>query len=487
MRRFAGVVLSTLALAACGGSKPSAETAGPVDHAARVEAGLRASIRIAGTPETTFTLAERMQRYKVPGISIAVVDGGTITWAKGYGLKVVGTADSVTPTTLFQAASISKPVAATGMMHLVDEGKLALDEPINTYLKSWKLPDNRFTAQEKVTLRRIASHSAGLTVHGFPGYAVTDPVPTVPQVLDGAKPANTAAVRVDTTPGAISRYSGGGITIEQLAMADVTGEDFNALMKRLVLDPIGMTNSGYDQPLAEGRRGQEAAAYNGKGEPIAGKWHVYPEKAAAGLWTTPTDLLKWAMELAAARDGKSTKVVSQKAATEMLAAQKGDFGIGPALGGTGDGFHFGHGGANEGFRCEVIYFPALGKGAAVMTNSDNGDALNTEVLYAIAKEYGWPGYGPREVTVITVDSASLESLVGTYTSKVPATRVTVSRKGAGLVIVEPQYIPETPLAFLAPDSAISPVNGLPVKFRRGKDGKVTGLDVAGIALTRVAR
>ncbi|MBK8058243.1 MAG: beta-lactamase family protein [Gemmatimonadetes bacterium] len=189
-----------------------------------------------------------MAHHKVPGVSIAVVDNGRIVWARGYGLKALGTADSVDANTLFQAASISKPVAASGMLRLVEEGKLALDTPVNDYLKSWKLPENPFTAKEKVTLRRIASHNAGLTVHGFPGYAATDSVPTVPQLLDGTKPANTAAVRVDTFPGAISRYSGGGITIEQLVMTDVTGEPFPALLKRLVLDPVGMTNSGYDQP-----------------------------------------------------------------------------------------------------------------------------------------------------------------------------------------------------------------------------------------------
>ncbi|MBK6308724.1 MAG: beta-lactamase family protein [Gemmatimonadetes bacterium] len=254
-----------------------------------------------------------------------MVDNGRIVWARGYGLKALGTADSVDANTLFQAASISKPVAASGMLRLVEEGKLALDTPVNDYLKSWKLPDNRFTAKEKVTLRRIASHNAGLTVHGFPGYAATDLSP-VPQLLDGTKPANTAAVRVDTFPGAISRYSGGGITIEQLVMTDVTGEPFPALLKRLVLDPIGMTNSGYDQPLSAARAPHAAAGYRPDGKMVEGRWHTYPEMAAAGLWTTPSDLMKWSMEIAAARAGTSTKVLSQKMATEMLTAQKEAFG-----------------------------------------------------------------------------------------------------------------------------------------------------------------
>jgi CubicO group peptidase (beta-lactamase class C family) len=159
-----------------------------------------------------------------------------------------GKSEPVDTSTLFLAGSISKPVFASGVLALVEQGKLALDEDINLKLKSWKLPESRFTASEKVTLRRLLTHSAGLTVWGFPGYPVTGPVPTVPQLLDGVKPANTAAVRNDTTPGAFWRYSGGGFTIAQLMSTDITGESFPALMQRLVLEPAGMSHSTYENP-----------------------------------------------------------------------------------------------------------------------------------------------------------------------------------------------------------------------------------------------
>ena len=233
-------------------------------HIARAIAGLRPQVEIEGRPQSRWTLAERMAHYKVPGISVAIISGGKVVWAGGFGVKEAGTNDSVTATTLFQAASISKPVTATAMLRLVSEGKVALDTNVNRYLKSWQVPDNKFTATEKVTLRRIASHSAGLTVHGFPGYAEGAPVPTVVQILNGAKPANTAAVRVDTTPGAIWRYAGGGTTIEQLIMTEVTGEPFPALMKRLVLDPAGMTHSTYEQPLPEARWAEAARGPPGR-------------------------------------------------------------------------------------------------------------------------------------------------------------------------------------------------------------------------------
>ena len=468
-------------------SKPAAAPPAPnVDATiARITAGLRPGIVVRGAPPATFSLAERMAHYKVPGVSIAVVDSGRIVWARGYGLKETGTADSVTPATLFQAASISKPVAATAMLHLVDEGKLSLDTPVNEYLTSWKLPDNKFTATEKVTLRRIASHSAGLTVHGFPGYAVTDSIPTVPQLLDGRKPANTAAVRVDTFPGAISRYSGGGTTIEQLVMSDVTGEAFPALVKRLVLDPIGMTNSGYDQPLPTAKRGQEAAGYRPDGSMISGRWHIYPEMAPAGLWTTPSDLLKWAIEIGAARAGKSTKVLSQKSATEMLTRQKGEFGVGPALHGADSAFYFEHGGANEGFRAHVMYFPALGRGAAVMTNSDAGSALAKEILLSLAAEYQWPGYAPKEIVTVAMDSAALEGYAGAYTTASPMkVNATIVREGARLYVSEPQFIPRTELLFVSAHAAIAPETGMELTFATDGKGRVDRLEVGGMVLQR---
>jgi len=449
-----------LAVAACSSPATKAPPAPNADAAiARVTAGLRKGIAIKGEAPVTFSLAERMAHYKVPGVSIAVVDSGRIVWARGFGLKESGTADSVTAETIFQAASISKPVAATGMLRLVEEGKLALDAPINDYLKSWKLPDNKFTEKEKVTLRRIVAHNAGLTVHGFPGYASTDSVPTVPQLLDGAKPANTDAVRVDTFPGAITRYSGGGITIEQLAMTDVTGEAFPALLKRLVLDPIGMTNSGYDQPLAAPRTAKAAAGYRPDGKMVEGRWHTYPEMAAAGLWTTPTDLLKWSMEIAAARAGTSTKVLSQKMATEML--------------------------TNEGYRAQVTYFPELGRGAAVMTNSDNGSALAQEILFAIAAEYKWVDFGPREIAPIAADSAALDPLTGTYaTDKPEKIRVSLTREGGKLFIEEPKYVPRTEVRLLEAGKAIAIETGMEFIFLTDAKGAITGIDLPPMKLTR---
>ncbi len=482
MRRHRVVpLLGLLVLAACS----SAPVPDPNETmVAAVTAGLRPPVVVTGEPEQSYLLADRMAHYKVPGVSIAVVDSGRIVWARGFGLKETGTADSVTDSTLFQAASISKPVAATGMLRLVEEGTLALDAPVNTFLKSWQVPENQFTAKEKVTLRRLVSHSAGLTVHGFPGYAAGDTIPTVPQILGGVRPANTGAVRPDIVPGSRWRYSGGGTTVLQLAMTDATGEAFPALMKRLVLDPMGMTHSTYGQPLPAALAGREAAAHGGDGSLVAGRWHTYPEMAAAGLWTTPTDLMHWALGVAGARAGTSTGVLSKDMATQMLTVQKAPSGLGPALNGSGRAFRFGHGGSNRGFRSQVFYFPETGQGAAVMTNSDNGGALVSEVLNAIAKVYQWPEFGPREVARVAKDSAAIAAYVGRYAIERPQpVTAELTAEGSTLFIDVPGFVSKSELIFIEPNKAIF-TDGLEITFVPDRTGAITAIELGGMTIRR---
>ena len=255
---------------------------------ARIESDVAAYPVGPGQAPLHFTLQQLMAQFHDPGLSVAVVDHFQIVWTKAYGVVATGSDVPVTTKTLFQAGSISKPVAATAALYMVEHGQLALDENVNDKLKSWRVPDNEFTQTEKVTLRRLMSHSAGLTIHGFPGYDVDAPLPTVVQVLNGEKPANTAPVRVDFVPGTKVRYSGGGVTIEQLLMTDVSGKPFPVLLRETVLDKIGMSASSYEQPLPPARAAATAWGTYTDGKPVHGKWHVYPEMAAAGLWTTPT-------------------------------------------------------------------------------------------------------------------------------------------------------------------------------------------------------
>lgn len=334
------------------------------------------------------SLAQLMDLYKVPALSIAVIEDYKIAWAKGYGTIGMGSNAPVTTKTLFQAGSISKPVAATGALYLVEHGKLSLDEDVNVKLKTWKVPENEFTKGQKVTLRRLMSHTGGLTVHGFPGYDVEDKIPTLVQIFSGEKPANTAPIRVDVVPGTLERYSGGGVTIEQQLMMDVTGKAFPELMRETVLDKIGMTDSSYEQPLPATRAAMTAIGTYSDGKPVHGKWHIYPEMAAAGLWTTPTDLARFAIEIANSRHGKSNRVLSQKMTEEMLT---------PVMDGAGLGFfvekenpgQFGHNGADEGFQALLTMNSETGKGVAIMADSDNGISAADYVLRRVAQEYAW--------------------------------------------------------------------------------------------------
>src|SRR5690348_12170020 len=244
---------------------------------ARIENGLLPAVLIKGQPPQPMTISSRMEHYKVPGVSVAFFDHGQILWTHAYGLADVAAKKPVTPDTLFQAASISKPVSALAALRLVQDGKLSLDEDVNVKLKTWKVPDNAFTEKEKVTLRRILSHSAGLTVHGFPGYASGAPIPSVVQILNGEKPANTDPIRVDVVPGTLWRYSGGGYVILQTLLSDVTGKSFPQLMRELVLDPAGMARSTYEQPLPKSRAAEASTPYRANGDPVTGGPHTYPE------------------------------------------------------------------------------------------------------------------------------------------------------------------------------------------------------------------
>lgn len=356
----------------------------------------------------TAKLADRIQFYKVPGVSVAVISGGKLQWARGYGLLEVEKNSPITTETLFQACSITKPVIAAGVLALVQEKKLDLDEDVNQKLRTWKLPENEFTKEKKVTLRGLLTHTAGVTGSGFVGYAAGEPVPTLHQILDGATPANSKPIRVDITPGTQWRYSGGGFLVVQQLLIDLTGEAFPELMHRLVLQKAGMNDSTFETPLPKKLHGRAARGHRESGEKVKGDWHTYPELAAGGMWTTPSDLARLVIELQSARAGKSVRLLTSQTTSEMFSGQMKDFpvamvsqrygrqitnqGIGFRLEGTGPSLRFSHHGGNEGYRAFLVAYVNSGEGAIIMTNSDNGAELIQEIVRSIAKEYGWTDY-----------------------------------------------------------------------------------------------
>ncbi len=338
-----------------------------------------------------FTLQEVMDKYHVPGLSIAVIRDFEIHWAKGYGISDVSTGGPVENDTLFQAASISKPVAAMAVLKAVEEGKFSLDDDINKILKSWQLPVDGFTAGGPVTPRALLSHTSGTgDGFGFPGYPPSAPLPTTVQILDGQSPSNVGAVRMERPPLTGMKYSGGGVTIMELAIVDAVGKPFPRILEEWVLGPIGMTESTYEQPLGPKRDAQAARAHDGDGKAMDAKWHVYPELEAAGLWTTSVDLAKLAIEVQKSLRNESNRVLSRESVREMMEpVGVGDFAVGFGISKLGEGWYFGHGGANWGFRCDLVAHKVKGYGLAIMTNGDNGSIVIRELKDRIARVYDW--------------------------------------------------------------------------------------------------
>ncbi len=432
-RRALVAVALALLLGGCG--QPAAEPTSDAGLSRSVEARVQRVENglIAMTPDGWIepgdpkTLAERMEYYGVPGVSIAVINDGQIEWARGYGVLEAGGKEPVTADSLFHAASIAKPVSAAAALALVERGLLDLDEEVNDKLVSWQVPENEYTAEEKVTLRRLLSHSSGLT-DGFAMRSSSDPefdwwmaaegeTPkvTIQQLLEAQPPADEGRpTRVTWVPGTAYQYSNLGYGVVQLLMEDVTQEPFAELMQETVLGPLGMKSSTFEQPLPEELRERATTEHYVSGQPFEGKRHHYPMLATGGLWTTPSDLARFALEIVRARDGESDLLFSQEMVAEMLTPQIevgswsliDSYGLGFHLGGVGQDFRFTHSGGTWGSTCLLWVYPERGQGAVIMTNSASGEgAIRFEIMLSLAAEYGWP------FSVLPVDILDLAVVV----------------------------------------------------------------------------
>jgi CubicO group peptidase (beta-lactamase class C family) len=403
-----------------------------------VESGLLPAVDFPGRDAQDWSLEKRMARYKTPGVGVAVVRDGSIDWVAGYGTRGSESLEPVTASTVFQAASISKMVAAAGMLSLVGRGKLELDADVNARLSSWQVPQNEFTSDSPVTLRRLLSHSAGTTVHGFPGYADGQALPSLVQLLNGSAPANSPAITVDRAPGAGYRYSGGGYEIAELLVEDVTGIPFEKVMDETVLAPLGMVDSTFVQPLPAARTRDAARGHRIDGSPVLGGWHVYPEQAAAGLWSTPTDLAQFAIELIAAFHAESDDLLDQSMAREMLSSHAHNMGLGAGVHGEGDDLHFDHAGWSQGFRTYMVAYPNSRDGVVIMTNSDGGHELIREILRSVAAVYDWPDFRPGNASIVSLATDRLDSLAGTYEFREAGFSVSVRRERDHLLVSTPR-------------------------------------------------
>jgi CubicO group peptidase (beta-lactamase class C family) len=454
--------------ASSGASAPSAELAAAI---ARVEHGLIPEVRIDGE-QGGWTIEERLRAYHTPAVSIAVIHDYRLAWAKAYGVKDMRTGERADTGTLFQAASISKMVTAMAALQEVDAGKVSLDADINQALGSWKLPGNDFTRAHPVTLKQLLAHTAGTNVRAVIGHPPDAPLPTLHQILDGEPPANTAPVRVEHPPGKEFRYSGGGSLIVQQLVVDLAGRPFPAAMKELVFAPLGLAHSTFEVPMPAELFALTARAHD-YDETVLPEI-VYPEAAPAGLWTTPSDLARFASEIQLGLQGRS-KLVSMALAQRMttpvapIGVPDVSTGMGTFIERHGDTVYFGHDGLNDGFLSVLRVTTTGGEGAVVMSNGAGSAKLIFEILRSIAVEYKWSGWLKPPIKPARLDPARLRALAGRYSAGVDRS-VLVLVSGDHLEAREPLREPLELIA-ISDHTFASRLDDTRFEFRRAASGR----------------
>jgi CubicO group peptidase (beta-lactamase class C family) len=441
-----------------------------------IENGLVPKVVLDGEAGRTYAIGERMNLFKTPGLGMAVLRNGRVLWAKGYGVADATSRAPVGVHTRFQAASISKPATALGVLKLVQARHLDLDRNVNDYLTRWKIDDNAFTRSEKVTIRRLLNHTAGLNVGGFPGYAMGDRMPDTAGVLDGR--GNTPKVIVEAVPGTRYAYSGGGYVVLQQLVEDLTGKPFERYMQEAVLKPLGMRDSSFEAYPQE----EHGLAHGFDGRPYEGGWHVYPERAPAGLWSTPSDLGKLCSAVRDSLKGTTGAFLPQAVARQMLTPSKapggGDaYGLGLELRGSGASASFGHGGSNAGFKGELFCFVERDLDIALMTNADNGRLVRNEFARALSNHFHLGLFPPKTVHTQPIDAIALAGFAGTYQLADDKSRLFQASVGEGRQLLFKDLGNGKTNTFVAvgTDAFIDRYSGEQAAFARDAAGRVQSL------------
>jgi CubicO group peptidase (beta-lactamase class C family) len=432
-----------------------------------------------------WNIQDRMKYYNVPGVSIAVIKNYKIDWAKGYGLADTAKKIPVTAATMFSAGSISKFLMAVTALKMVEKGQIELDEPINNYLASWKIAENYFTKKTPVTLRMLLSHSAGTSQSSYFGFTPTQALPTIVEILRGAKVSETRAVVVNSEPNKEFRYSGGGSIVAQLALMDVAKKSFSDLAQELLFDKLGMKNSTFEQPVPARFSSQCSWAYSSaswfKGMP-----YIYPQQGAAGLYTTPTDLAKFFIDVQKSYIGKG-KLLSPATTHKMLTPQqdvsdgsyKEQIGIGPFLIQRTDnrdpnGVYFEFTGVNAGFLAYGIASITNGNGVIIMLNSgDDVNGLGKEIRRAVAKVYDWTNFLPEEIKPMILTDIELDKFVGRY--RMSADEVLYLRKEKNYLVENINEGNDIYCFFVDKDSLVFTDYNVRAGFNRNDQGDVISL------------
>ena len=406
IRRASFLSIVVLLLLSCGGGRE--------DRIRSVENGLLPPLLREDDPAPGWTIGERMRRYNVPGAAVVVIDEGRIDWMKGYGVRESGGRDSVDARTLFPVSSLTMPVTASAALRLADEGRLDLDRDVNGFLRRWRVPEVAHLSGAPVTVRRILSHDAGLTLRGFEGFRPDERLPSLVEILEGSGRARNAPVAVDRPPGSGFRWSAGGYAVLRLVLEEITGEPFDAWMERTLFDPLDMNRTMFNYPGGPPDDLPMAAHHLIDGFVTRGTVRIYPELAAQGLWTTAEDLALWMIALGEAWTGRSDHLLSRERAREMLTPAAGDWGLGLSVGGGEGPVRFSHGDGGFGCGGRLASLPEEGRGAVVLTNGESGGRLAAEILRSVAEAYQWPSFRVHRIRESGLDPSVLPRLAGEY-------------------------------------------------------------------------
>lgn len=347
------------------------------------------------------------REHDVPGVSLAVIDDGRIVHARGYGFLTRAGANPVTPETLFQACSLSKPLVSVALMRLVDQGRLGLDDPVNEHLRSWKIPDNEVARGDQITVRHLLTHTSGLTAGMHPGYARGTPLPdNIVDILEGRPPTTSKPVR-PSIPVGTWRYSNGAFVVAQLLLQDLTGERLAPYMQREILEPLGMNDSTYESPFPDRLAPRAAHGHDDDGRELEGGWREHRAQAVAGMWSTASDIARSMIALQDMAAGDAGSLLAPRTARLMLTPIDVEPGprftevpvFGPRQGityllegrdpGTGDSLRFWAWGDNTGYKALQVALIDGHKGAVIMTNSQSGVQITRPIVELVAREYGW--------------------------------------------------------------------------------------------------
>lgn len=383
---------------------------------ARIERRLWPGVTLLGTSDSGWTVTERMRARNVAGMSVAVIHGGRVAWTRAYGVRDKAARAPMTPTTLMQAGSLSKPMAAVVALSLVQSGTLTLDDDVNRWLRDWQIPRDSLTTKQAVTMRLLLSHRAGISVSGFDGYARDSTQPTVLDILRHRGAVNSDTIRVTRVPGTATSYSGGGYLVAQQVMTDATRQSFDALTASRLFTPLGLSRSTFASVVETTNGGDVARGYLGNGQPVRGGWRELPEQAPASLWTTAGEYAAFISDLQHAFQGDSGRVLAPALVRAMMTLQSDpadEQGIGVGLKGSPP-FRFSHSGWNDGFRAMAIGYLDRGEGVVLLTNADNGDELAMEYVRAVAREYGWTDLAPEIRRAIPIRASARLGLTGRY-------------------------------------------------------------------------